>query len=83
MTILSKASIYRRFIAEVSETLPGVKGAKGSAKMNPDAEAKCFAALKFFLPFERKFEKTIDELPMLVILAPYWKRLEIITWSFR
>ena len=75
MTNLSKASIYRSFIAEVSETLPGVKGAKESAKMNSDAEAKCFAPRKIFLPFELKFEKTIDKLLMLVILAPYWKIL--------
>ena len=71
MTNLSKASIYRSFIAEVSETLPGVKGAKESAKMNSDAEAKCFAPRKIFLPFELKFEKTIDKLLMLVILAPF------------
>ena len=65
-----KESIERCFKAEVSEKLPTVKGAKASIILKPDAKPLFCAARKVPLPLERKFNKTIDDLLLLGILAP-------------
>ena len=63
-----KESNERCFKAEVSETLPTVKGAKASIKLKPDAKPMFCAGRKVPLPLERKVSKTIDELLLLGIL---------------